>query len=120
MITLNPTAEYFTVPKRDSEPTEFEVQAYLYSTLKQLGINVRGEVSHRCPRTRRSFRFDLVIYQNEEASEIIEVKSAPIKHKRGLEKTRQATRYRWFGLPVTFIYGMEDADRYLAPLRGGF
>ena len=117
MVRLEPTAEYFRVPTRDETPTEFEVQAYLYSALRAAGVNVRGEIAHRCPKTRRQFRFDLVIYQNAEAVEIIEVKPAPVKHRKGLEKMRQATRYRWFGLPVTFIYGMEDAERYLELVR---
>lgn len=114
MVKLEPKATYFKVPVRDQNPTEFEVQAELYSALKARGVDVRGEVPYRSIKPRLSFRFDLVIYKDGEASEIVEVKSAPIKHKNGLEKTRQANRYRWFGIPVVFIYGKEDAVSYLS------
>jgi len=100
---LSPTSE-----------TEFEVQAKLFSALKQHGFEVRGEVSWRL-KPIGSCRFDIVIYEGGEPARIVEVKSSPVKHRSGtLEDTRQGRRYRLFGVPVTFVYGSADADAFLA------
>jgi hypothetical protein len=40
-------------------PTEFEIQAFIYSSLLQLGYDVRGEVPAKGGRCR----FDIVVYR---------------------------------------------------------
>lgn len=65
------------------------------------------------PRACRArCRFDLLIFNRGELNHIVEVKAKPITHRRGVEATRQGTRYREFGVPVTFVYGLDDADEF--------
>lgn len=123
MVILEPTNNKYKIAKPDEDYlSEFEVQAFLYSELKRLGIDVRGEVNFKGEKKyyeqnkksrQTRCRFDLVIFHNCEAIKIIEVKNAPIKHKTSLENTRQGIRYRHFGIPVIFIYGMNDAIKLL-------
>ena len=89
--------------------TEFEVQAYLWSQLRSLGINVRGEVKATFEK-RSVVRFDLVVFKDGVLQGIIEVKSAPIKHKTCWEQTRQGLRYHQFGVPVVIVYGQDQAE----------
>ena len=105
------------VLKRDAAPTEFEVQAWLYSILKQYGFDVRGEVCFKGQDFQ--CRFDLVMFDQEKPVRIIEVKASQIKHKKTLEETRQGRRYRMFGVPVTFIYGIHDAGEFVTLLLEG-
>lgn len=105
--------------------TEFEVQAWLYNELLRQGFKVRGEVCVRgkggmpdAPKRRFQCRFDLVLYSDEEPFLIVEVKARPVKHKDGVESTRQARRYMAFGIPVTFVYGRRDAEHLVAELIG--
>ena len=113
MTRLEPVSSCLRVPTRDSNPTEFEVHAAIYSALKAIGFDVRGEIQYKDMKTRRLYRFDLVIYKHWVASEIIEVKAFPVRHRNGLENTRQARRYRQFGIPVTFVYGEIDAKEFI-------
>ena len=116
MVKLEPVSTSFTVPLRNGSPTEFEVHAYLYSELKLRGYDIRGEITFTDKATNEHYRFDLVLYKKH-AVEIIEVKAHATKHKDCLENTRQAKKYRRFGIPVVFIYGIDDADLYLSELR---
>lgn len=118
MRTLLPTSAEYRVPKQLERPSEFEVQAWLYNRLLAAGLDVRGEVRWLDKKTRTSCRFDLVIYKNGEAAEIIEMKWGEVKHKRGVENTRQGIRYRKFGVPVTFIYGQKDATDFYEKRAG--
>ena len=115
MIRLNSISSEFIVPSRDKNPTEFEVHAQLFSRLKSLGVDVRGEITYTDIHTNERYRFDLVIYKNGKAIELIEVKSHPVKHKTTLENTRQAKKYRRFGIDVCFVYGLNDVDEYINP-----
>lgn len=119
METLSPVDNRFKVPQlRKGYVTEFEVHASLYSALRANGFDVRGEVKWRDKLTRCSCRFDLVLYRNDLPVEIVEVKAGRVTHRSGLENTRQGRRYRLFGVPVTFVYGAEDAQAFLeAKLR---
>jgi hypothetical protein len=92
--------------------TEFEVQAYVWNRLKSLGVNARGEVKTKYKK-RSYVRFDIAIFDGGSLSHIIEIKRSAIKHKTSWEDTRQGQRYNEFGVPVTILYGMEDAIRYL-------
>lgn len=119
MKTLVPITNQYEVPTGpSSRETEFEVQAALFISLKAAGIAVRGEIKW-CGRAskdarRETCRFDLVIYELGRAVHIIEVKAAPMQHKDGVEATRQGQRYRRFGVPVTFVYGSDDAAGFLS------
>jgi hypothetical protein len=121
IVTLTAlSADYSIHCPDDSYASEFEVQAFLYSALKALGVDVRGEVKwagklpeHLSKKKKAACRFDLVIFKDRQAVDILEIKTAPVTHSRGLEKTRQGTRYRLFGVSVTFIYGMPSAKEYL-------
>lgn len=118
MKTLQPTSFEFLVPVRSEKPTEFEVQAVLYNSLKMMGLDVRGEISLKDRETRRLYRFDIVIYRDGLAEEIVEVKADEVAHRNGLENTRQARRYRQFGIPVTFVYGMGDVRAFVLKKQG--
>lgn len=118
METLEPLDSKYVVPLGpDSRETEFEVQAALFSSLRNNGFDVRGEVKWCGPAQknarRETCRFDLVIYKDAKPVHIVEVKAAPMTHKVGVEATRQGNRYRHFGVPVTFVYGGVDALAFL-------
>lgn len=101
-----------TEPK---QATEFEVQATLYSALRELGFNVRGEVKTKYG-DRGQCRFDLAEFVDGRLVGVIEVKAAAITHKTaaGWNGTRQGRRYGTFGVPVRVVYGMRDAEQLIA------
>jgi hypothetical protein len=88
--------------------SEFEVQAELYSKLKLAGYNVRGEVEAK-QIGRRGCRFDLVIFDGEEARIIIEVKSRRRLLDRQLD-TPQLRRYRSWNIPVLLCRCMDEIE----------
>jgi hypothetical protein len=113
-----PGADDLDYPARCSE---FEVQAYIYWTLKAKGYDVRGEVSSRL----RAFVLDLVVYVDRRPVLIIETKSRLGKKTGGwgsegqrlaaddAEGRRdQLAAYRTLGLPVVSVSGMEQAIAY--------
>lgn len=100
----------------NGDPSEFEVQAYVYHELKRLGLLVRGEVKSRCG----TCRFDLVVFVGNRPVRIIEVKkgrpalgtktaNAQIKKTRA----RQIRQYGKFGIPVDSIVAMRQARIYV-------
>jgi hypothetical protein len=101
------------------EHTEFEIQAFLYASLKNAGYHVRGEVAMF---SRRS-RFDLVIFDSEKHGatgcryrplRIIEVKKRRRSSRRGTKSGNQVHGYyESFGYPVDFVCGMKEARKYL-------
>lgn len=107
--------------ERIKEPTnvsEFEVHAYVWTELRKLGINARGEVKvkYNDPRQPRAVcRFDIGVFQEGYLAGIIEIKSRPIQHKSdaGWVGTRQGSRYMTFGVPVELIYGQAEAERFI-------
>jgi hypothetical protein len=98
--------------KEPTNHTEFEVQAYVWNRLQSLGVNARGEVKTKY-KDKTYVRFDIAVFDNGSLSHIIEIKRSVIKHKTSWEDTRQGQRYNEFGVPVTIIYGMEDAIRFV-------
>jgi hypothetical protein len=98
--------------REPSTSTEFEVQAYLWNELRRLGINVRGEVKTKFDK-RCYVRFDLAIFENGQLKEIIEIKRSKMNHKTSWVQTRQGRRYSSYGVPVSIVYGLDDADVYL-------
>lgn len=121
MLTLEPTSNKFKVPRPNFQCSEFEIQARLFSGLKELGLDVRGEVKTMFGDRRSTCRFDLVLYDEAgHATQILEVKASDVRHKSSVEATRQGQRYTQFGVPVTFIYGMPDALAFIAKIGGPY
>jgi hypothetical protein len=103
--------------KEPGVPTEFEVQAYVWSELRKAGVNARGEVKTRFAK-RSSVRFDIAIFEGGKLTGIVEIKKSKINHKTKWEDTRQGFRYNQFGVPVTILYGMDDAVAFVGKLTG--
>lgn len=104
-----------------AEPTcynEFEVQAYLWTQLRNLGINARGEVKSRFAG-RAMVRFDLAIFENRRLVCVIETKAAPIRHKVSWEATQQGSRYLQFDVPIVLVYGMPQAEAIIEDIKNG-
>lgn len=104
--------------KEPKHQSEFEVQSFIYSELRYLSINARGEV--KVPFTnssnrRATCRFDVAIFEGGFLVGIVEVKSSIRNHKNesGWLGTRQGNRYSSFGVPVRIIYGMEQAVAFI-------
>ena len=57
--------------KYPSSLSEFEIQAYLYSSLQKLKFDIRGEVTSKT-KAGEGCKFDLVIYRNKKAIRINE------------------------------------------------
>ena len=90
----------------ESTPSEFEVQSFIFQTLKLMGWDVRGEV----PVKGRSRRLDLVVFdKSKNPIRIIEVK----RSKRSKNsKTDQITEYRRYGVDLDLVCGMKAAIEY--------
>lgn len=92
--------------------SEFEIQASLYSKLKEDGFKVRGCVSLK----RHKAQFDLVVFKGRKASAIIEVKAPDEGPTEDLDKTQQGMKYRVYGVPVVLFWSMEyysDLKKFL-------
>ena len=115
-MRLETTGQEFEIAYPAVE-SEFEVQAFLFSELRRAGFDARGEVQVHGLFGQRaakaSCRFDIVIFEDKRAVMVLEVKARPVIHKSGVENTRQGKRYPRFGVPVQFIYGMNDARKFL-------
>lgn len=108
----SPTSSAHAIVYPDGE-SEFEVHARIYLELLQRGFDVRGEVPFTFPDGRRC-RLDLVVFDQGKATHIIEVKAGRKQFDQHSHKhTRQPTRYRLLGVPVTFVYGHLGADELL-------
>lgn len=83
-----------------NKPSEFEIQSDLYSRLKALGLDVRGEVPAKLDGKKSIF--DLVVFNGQQAVVIIEVKNSPNLALLYGKKTRQSVKYKAYGLPVVF------------------
>lgn len=105
--------------KCDNELTEFELQAELYTLLKGLGFNVRGEVMAYSYKWRELLdltnvkrqspiraKLDIVILdKHNTATHIIEVKSAPAIHNNKNKCISQCKEYEvMFELPVILCW----------------
>lgn len=88
--------------------SEFEVQAEIYSILKNLGYDIRGEVS-----TNYNARFDLVVFENQTARCLIEVKKNRMienipKRRSNLYRRKQFKKYSNFGIPLIYCFGKSE------------
>ncbi len=102
-----------------SHETEFEVQAFIWRSLNDLGINARGEV--RCVFAGKSqVRFDIAVFSKENRLiGIVEVKREDKVSRVPWNYTRQAKRYHQFGVPVYLVQGMRDAHVLLKDVSEG-
>jgi len=97
-------------------PTEFEVQSFLFNALLQCGLTVRGEV----PASLGTSRFDLVVFDGKTAVHIIEVKKCQQRDVQGRRaRARQIDKYSAYGVPVTVVVGMKQAERFIDQVRQG-
>jgi hypothetical protein len=103
--------------REPSAPTEFEVQAFVWGELRKRGVNARGEVKARFAK-RQYVRFDIAIFEGGKLTQIIEIKKSKVNHKKTWEDTRQGHRYNQFGVPVTIVYGMEEAIEFIKNFEG--
>ena len=108
-----------SLPIEPDKFTEFEVQATIWTALRQMGFNARGEIKTRfvCERKRSCCRFDILVYkQDGDVLCIIEIKSDKRKDLSNWSETRQGKRYAEFGVPVYLIHGMSHSLKFLANL----
>ena len=114
--TFKPTASIYQIEMEDS-PTEFEIQAFIYWSLKSKGVSVRGEIKVSCAdaasNTTGTCRFDILIFNENRLSRIVEVKKNPFRDLAQIRIGRQCRRYRRFGVPVTYVFGMESARKFV-------
>jgi len=98
-----------------SRPTEFEIQAEIYHLLREAKIEVRGEVTakHLWNGKIRRCKFDLIVFHNKKPVIVIEVKQwGHSTANKGIlidHNSRQAEKYRTFGLPVIHCGHIENA-----------
>ena len=85
------------LPERTSE---FEMQAELFFALKKAGFSVRGEVP-AFNQGKKSI-FDLVVFSGDSAEIIIEVKNTPHLALLHGKQTKQAKKYKAYGLAVIY------------------
>lgn len=101
-----------------TQPTEFEVQAYLWSELRALGVNARGEVKTAFAG-RAVVRFDIAVFEDGKLTGVLEVKAAPVQHRAGWAATRQGARYAQYSVPIRLVYGMEEAEQVVEDAKRG-
>jgi len=95
---------------RPTEPSEFEIQAFVMAALSKLGLRVRGEVS-----TSDGARLDLVVFRGDgTAAAVIEVK------KKGVKATAaQMGKYQALSVPVVVVCGLADAKQLVTDAKVG-
>lgn len=103
-IAINPNGAVFEI-KYPPEPSEFEIQAYLYCELRRLGYDARGEVTTK----DGDCRFDLVIFCAGRPVRIIEC-----KRSRKQYRSRQIEQYGLYQVKVVSVCGKEQAKQLIA------
>lgn len=116
--TLETLRDSSLIVAEPTRPTEFEVQAYLWSELRGLGYNARGEV-HAIFAGRAKVRFDIAVFKAGRLVGVIEVKDATKNLRSAWVNTRQGRRYTQFGVPVRTVYGMKQATELIEQARAG-
>jgi hypothetical protein len=96
--------------------TEFEVQAFLWSELRAMGLCARGEVKTTFAG-RAVVRFDIGIFSGEKLAAIIECKHEGKQQSTDWTKTRQGDRYAQYGVPVYLVRGMSEAKDLLVKAK---
>lgn len=112
-ITHKPTSRVLKI-RYDQPITEFEIHAYIYSALRRAGVNVRGNISAIYDANRGNLcRFDIVIFEFGVASRIVEVKNGGPEQCGIRGQGRQCRRYREYGVPLTYVIGMPQAEKFV-------
>lgn len=102
--------------------TEFEIQAYLYCSLRRLGYVIRGEMLFELPEharttpTRRKARLDLCQLIDGRLAAIIEVKRYRAT-KEAFMKTKQYSKYKSLGVDLFLIGGMPAAIKFVEKIE---
>lgn len=100
--------------------SEAEIQFMLHSRLLALGYDSRLEVTER-KNVKKAFgnrkgfrqcRFDCVIFNDKQALCIVEVK----KNKES-SFTRQNEKYRIYGLPLVYLFGVNDLEGCISRIK---
>jgi hypothetical protein len=104
-----------------AKPTEFEIQAYVYRHLREMGYMARGEV--RCKGSGAA-RVDLAVFGGSGKQRrlllIVEIKRPDVLPRKARWQVReQLALYRRFGVPVCLVCGLDAAKRFLAEVRAG-
>lgn len=110
LFERNPkSSEYNDLAPYPRQTTEFEIQAWLFMKLLDVGFDVRGETAVRLPSGKRCY-FDLLVFDEDKRLKyIIEIKTFRAMGKRGTHEQNQSDNYCRFGVPVLYVYGMEGA-----------
>lgn len=98
--------------KYPTKESEFEIQATLFNRLKELGHDVRGEVTDRQEGREKGFRqsrFDIVVFENKKAKFIIEVKN----YKKTNFTTRQDVKYSQYEAELIYCSSIEGIDELI-------
>jgi hypothetical protein len=83
--------------------SEFEIQAHIYTKLKELGVDIRGEVLS----TNNACRCDLVIFEDQKPVLVLEVK------KMGKISDTQRAKYEKLGVRFLVVVGMSGANYFI-------
>jgi len=98
--------------------TEFEVQAFIWTGLRGLGIDARGEV--KCAFAGRAqVRFDIAVFVDGTLAGIVECKHQDKQAGSDWTKTRQGQRYAQFDVPVRLVKGEAEARALLDDAHRG-
>lgn len=96
--------------------SEFEVQCHIYNTLRDMGVDARGEVMTQAGTAR----LDIVIYEAKRPVMILEIKRSRPKRNRfqsrrqnKIARESQCRRYERFGVRVVLVEGMTGAEKFL-------
>lgn len=98
--------------------SEFEIQAELFFALKNEGFSVRGEVSAKNESGKSIF--DLVVFVDDQAEIIIEVKNSPHLALVNGKRTKQAKKYNSYGLAVIYHTSLHSVEETVAKIKNYF
>jgi hypothetical protein len=94
--------------------TEFEIQAEIFMHLKNLWYQVRWEIFDKTIKEMsdnkkwfRQSRFDILVFKNNIAAIIIEVKRT---WRSIWKKTRQLEKYEMYNLPILYFNDLNKKD----------
>ena len=98
--------------KHNVKLSEFEIQAELYYRIKELGFNIRGEVScfYSENRVTNKARFDLLVLDKDNNPKlIIEVKKRS-QLNLSIRESKQMEKYKITGLECIYCLGQSNID----------
>lgn len=98
--------------------SEFEIQAYVYQNLRDMGHDARGEVQSTTKKEEKKGKciFDIVVFENWYPIRIIEIKRSP-KRNEAVTRKIQIEKYLRFGVGIDLVCGMNEARKYMEAWR---